>query len=217
MAIAKQKRAHIWHRDEHDWYVEPPECSLGLLHVEKIVGPVWDPACGIGNIIQAARHCGLEAFGTDIVDRNGECADCIDFLTAHPPRFFKSIVCNPPFSKAEDFVKKAIAIAPDRGIVAMLLPIIWMAGFSAKRHWLPHSPLKTVLPISPRPSMPPGSAIMAGIRPGNGTKDYAWFVWERGYHGAPTIRFLDTRPYRPSRPIRERLRDESEKQWNFAY
>ena len=48
MTIAKQKAAHIWERDQHDWYVEPFECSLALFGAEDIPGPVWDPACGMG-------------------------------------------------------------------------------------------------------------------------------------------------------------------------
>jgi hypothetical protein len=38
--------------------------------------------------------------------------------------------------------------------------------------------------------MPPGHVLEAGGKPGNGTTDYAWFVWLRGYDGFPEVRWL---------------------------
>ena len=40
---------------------------------------------------------------------------------------------------------------------------------------------------SARPSMPPGYVIAEGQKPGNGTTDYAWFVWTQGYQGSPNV------------------------------
>lgn len=197
MAITKKKEAHIWKRDQHDWYVEPIECSLALFSIECILGPIWDPACGMGRILWSARQIGLSAIGSDVVARTKSIDFCADFLGEVDEPEFRSIVSNPPFGVAEDFVRLAIDRAPLGGKVAMLLPLVWMAGFSTKRDWLPASPLRRIYPISPRPSMPPGAVIEAGIKPGNGTKDFAWFVWEIGFSGAPEIRFLNTKPFKP--------------------
>jgi hypothetical protein len=99
---------------------------------------------------------------------------------------------NPPFGLAEDFVREAIEIVPRGGKVAVILPLVWVSGFSTKRDWLPNSPLCTLYPISPRPSMPPGRVIEAGEKPGNGTKDFAWLVWQNGYCGEASVRFMNT-------------------------
>lgn len=193
MAKLREKQSHLWERDEFDWYVEPRECSLALFRHENFFGKVWDPACGSGRIIEIAKYCGIEAVGSDIVTRSEYCEREIDFLggVASYPDFL-NIVMNPPFKHAEEFVRKAIDIAPASGKIAAILPIVWLAGFSSKRNWLPLSPLRKVFPISPRPSMPPGAVIRAGERPGNGTKDFCWLVWEKGYSGKAEVEFLNT-------------------------
>lgn len=39
-------------------------------------------------------------------------------------------------------------------------------------------------------AMPPGHVIDAGQKPGNGTTDYAWFIWQIDYDGKPEIGWL---------------------------
>jgi hypothetical protein len=111
-----------------------------------------------------------------------------------------NIVCNPPFGIAEKFVARALTKASRK--VAMLLPANWVQGDKRSR-WLETTPLRRVWFIAPRPSMPPGAAIEAGQKPGNGTTDYAWFVWLRGFDGYPEIRWLhrDAAQQRLSEPF----------------
>lgn len=193
MSVLREKKSHLWDRDPHDWYVEPPECSAALFICEDFVGTVWDPACGLGRIISSAQTAGYKAFGSDIVQRSDHCIKEVDFLRQDTACEGDNIVSNPPFGIAEDFVRKAIDLVPRGGKVAMLLPLVWLSGFSTKRDWLPTSPLYKFYPISPRPSMPPGRVIEEGIKPGNGTKDFAWFVWMKGYNGEPTVQFMNTK------------------------
>lgn len=192
MPAIREKQAHLWERDPLDWYVEPLECSAALFALEHFEGSVWDPACGLGRIVAQARAAGLYAVGSDIVRRSPLCDAESDFLNRSYEPSFHNIVMNPPFSLAEEFVREAIRIVPIGGKVAVILPLVWVSGFSSKRDWLPSSPLRTLYPISPRPSMPPGKVIEAGIKPGNGTKDFAWLVWQNGYSGEASVRFLNT-------------------------
>ena len=46
--------AHIWAKDKLGFYIEPQWCSERLFAVEKFAGNIWDPACGLGRIIEAA-------------------------------------------------------------------------------------------------------------------------------------------------------------------
>ena len=55
MVIAKIKESQIWERGQHDWYVEPHECSLTLFELENFTDPIWDPACGLGRIVGSAK------------------------------------------------------------------------------------------------------------------------------------------------------------------
>jgi hypothetical protein len=202
MAVVRKKDAHIWERDEYDWYVEPSECSAALFASEDFSGRVWDPACGIGRIVKSAREAGLSAVGTDIVKRDPICEAEIDFLRHDAIVGFDHIVSNPPFGCAETFIQKAINTVPLGGKVAMLLPLVWLTGFSSKRDWLPESPLKTLMPISPRPSMPPGAVVVSGQKVGNGTKDFAWFVWQRGYSEGCKVHFLNTNRWKSGKRAR---------------
>jgi hypothetical protein len=59
--------AHIWAKDELGFYVEPEWCSARLFEIEKFSRVIWDPACGVGRIIEAARNAGYRTFATDIV------------------------------------------------------------------------------------------------------------------------------------------------------
>lgn len=182
----RKRESSLWAREVNDWYVEPEWCSLRLFQEEKFVGTVYDPAAGRGTIVISALKSGLVGIGSDLVDRGWD-------STLTPHNFLESehrrdnIVSNPPFGIAEQFLGRALDLA--RGKVAFLLPANWVQGDKRSR-MLAGTPLRRVWFITPRPSMPPGHVLEAGGKPGNGTTDYAWFVWLRGYDGAPEVRWL---------------------------
>lgn len=197
MKKSKKKEAHIWERDPNDWYVEPKECSLALFDTEIFSGAVWDPACGIGRVVESAKASNIIAHGSDIIVRNEFCELQLNFLLAKGDEFeFTNIVSNPPFGIAEEFYHHSMELLPNGGKLALILPMVWLSGFSKKRYWLPSSPLIKFYSISPRPSMPPGAVIQAGVKAGNGTKDFAWFVWQKGYNGSAEVGFLNTKAFK---------------------
>lgn len=179
----RKRQSHLWERQADDWYCEPEWCSERLFAVERFEAMVWDPACGMGRITASARKAGLLTHESDIADRG--CGYRLDFLQSGQPR--ANIVSNPPFGIAEAFVKRALVLAENK--VAMLLPANWVQGDKRSR-WLATTPLRRVWFIAPRPSMPPGDAIKAGLKPGNGTTDYCWMVWLQGFDGWPELRWL---------------------------
>lgn len=195
-ALAIPKNAHLWERHPQDWYVEPAWVDVRLFAVEQFVGGILDPACGLGRIVCAARLAGHHAVGSDLERRTEGFMYALDFLSGDYPYQMlipeaggelENIVSNPPFGVADQFVKLSLERAPRK--VAMLLPTKW-ANSMARGKWLETTPLRRVWFIGPRPSMPPGPAIIAGEKPGNGTVDFSWFVWERGYRGKPELGWL---------------------------
>lgn len=190
----RKRESHLWDRHAEDWYVEPSWCSTRLFEAERFEGQVWDPACGMGRIAEAAAAAGLPWICTDLIDRGR--GGNRDFLLETLRT--SNIVSNPPFGIAEQFVAHALKLAERK--VAMLLPANWVQGDKRSR-WLETTPLRRVYFITPRPSMPPGTAITAGEKPGNGTTDYAWFVWLRGFDGAPEVRWLRRAQHQPSLEI----------------
>jgi hypothetical protein len=181
----RKRESSLWAREANDWYVEPPWCSARLFEEEKFTGAVLDPACGQGTILESAKAAGLWTDARDIVDRGYPGCVVGSFFDTNSV-LASNIVSNPPFGIAEPFVEHALKLAA--GKVAML-PANWVQGDKRSR-WLAQTPLRRVWFITPRPSMPPGQILADGGKPGNGTTDYAWFVWLRGYDGAPEVRWL---------------------------
>ncbi|PZR88393.1 MAG: hypothetical protein DI537_23940 [Stutzerimonas stutzeri] len=196
-ALARERKSHIWDRHPDDWYVEDAWISERLFASGALAGcrTVLDPACGMGRIVDAASRAGYRAGGSDIAPRCCEHARggvyvVADFLNGPWPAAKSSalfqrpdaIVSNPPFKHAEAFTRLALERA--RHVVAMILPTTWRCGDERSR-WLETTPLAEVLDITPRPSMPPGPVILAGEKPGGGTKDFSVFIWRQGHQGRP--------------------------------
>lgn len=209
MSVKKKLNAHLWVRHPDDYYIEPEAVSTRLfemLDIQRFGMPrdatiILDPACGSGRIVRAARRAGYSALGTDKVRRSAECYRTADFLTDTPPQQPDWIVSNPPFAlcamrhpdKAPPFVAKALEVA--RYGAALLLPLPWLAG-ATRSLWLAPR-LTRLLVCTPRPSMPPGPLIEAGIMPGQGNADFAWFIFESDHTGPWTGGWCDWKPAPP--------------------
>ena len=183
--------AHIWDRHPDDWYVEPEWCSLRLFEEIEFEGDVCDPACGRGHIINSALALGFRAFGMDIERRSSlERFEQRDFL-ADDPRCWDNIVSNPPFGLCNGVPPRFVELALQRARhrLALLLPSKWMQS-DKRAAWLAGTPLEFICPLTPRPSMPPGPVIEAGVKAGGGKVDFAWFVWSIGYQGEPRVRWI---------------------------
>ena len=145
IGIAKARNSHIFERHEHDRYVEPAWCTKRLFAVERFAGLIWDPACGLGTILKAARDAHYSSYGSDIAqDAIGTLQD---FFTAASPVKGFSIVTNPPFGLIHEFAEHALELGALK--VAMICPV---ARLNAA-HWI--ELLARVWLLTPRPSMPP--------------------------------------------------------------
>jgi hypothetical protein len=180
---AKLRGSHVWKRHLDDFYVEPEWCSRRLFEVEIFIDEILDPCCGVGNIVRSAREKHLSAEGWDVVDRGWPGTVARDWLEPCELRPC-NVVCNPPFALARPFTELAIERA--RHKVAILFPV---ARLNAAR-WLIPLPLARVWLLTPRPSMPPGEALARGQKPTGGKTDFAWLVFEAGYPGSPSLRWL---------------------------
>lgn len=130
--IAKRKLdAHLWARDEDDWYVEPEWCDAGLFACEEFDGAICDPFCGMGRILDAAADAGHPTIGRDIRDRGAgarhpvELRDFFDHSGA-ADHSAANIVSNPPYGRLLEVVPRCVALA--RCKVALLLRAQWANG-----------------------------------------------------------------------------------------
>jgi hypothetical protein len=178
-------------RADHDFYVEPSwVLPLLLRHLE--LDQFHDPCCGLGTLVTAARKHGIKSTGADIVDRACDVYPVRDFLA--DAAIYPNIITNPPYKKnmAAKIVGHGLDHVADGGYVAVLTPLNFFA--SCERHALfTRAEMALAVILSKRPSMPPGEALLAKgetIR-GNGSFDFAWFVWQRGRAPGPPTTYWE--------------------------
>lgn len=155
-------------RNEADFYPTPSDCTKAVLSAFPFLytrGTVWEPACGDGAIARVIEGLNGTVIGTDLHDR-GYGTSGVDFLTTDSIEGFTSIVTNPPFFLAEDFIRTA---SEYRVPFAMLLKVTyWNSKRRLKlfRETGPHA----VCPLTWRPSF----CKERGKSP---TLDFIWTVW----------------------------------------
>lgn len=95
-------------RREHDFYPTPPVAPLALLpFISRWPRPVWNPCCGTGAISKILESCGYAVHSADLVDRGYGSVQ--DFFSVKSP-VHNSIITNPPFSLAGEFIRHAYEI-----------------------------------------------------------------------------------------------------------
>lgn len=170
---------------ESQWFVEPSWAVEALVNTERFCGEVYDPAAGGGTIPNVFRGRGFPAHGTDLADRGNGIPGGSDFLAMTVDHQVDNIVSNPPYDKAEAFVRKALAIT--RFKVAFILRLSFLES-RRRRELFERTPLARVWVFSDRVSMPPG--CRPDIEAKGGSVAYAWFVWDQDHRGPPALGWL---------------------------
>jgi hypothetical protein len=173
-------------RVQDDFYATPEESTLALLAVENIVYPALEPACGAGHIARLLKDGQVTA--TDLVYR-GYGTGGLDFLVGD---FFKdsvaTIITNPPFNLFQEFAEKALSVATNKVILFGKLQAL---EGKKRATWMQSSPLRTVYVFKGRQNpLRDGNPLNENGKPWSNTMAFAWFVWEIGYSGKPTIEWL---------------------------
>lgn len=169
------------------------EAALNLIPQSPIPGIILDAGAGTGIWGQVAkrRWPGAWVIGCEIDERHAKPGgfdewEHFDFLE---PWYGEAavpidlIISNPPFTKGEAFIRKALQMVhPDGGRVVMLLPLAYLAGIDRGNGLWMETPLERVVILCRRPSFT-----------GNGkteSVEYAIYVWQNGYTGRPAIDWI---------------------------
>jgi len=172
-------------REVNDYYATEPSAIDDLFSVESFGDSIWEPACGQGHLARRMQELGKVVLATDLIDRGFGRGSC-DFLTYDLPRLM-DIVTNPPYKYAQEFVEKAIALCDTK--VAMFLKLTFLEG-QARQKMFKKYPPKRIWVYAHRKKC----AINGEFdKTGSSASCYAWFVWEKGFTGAPTIGWLTPR------------------------
>jgi Protein of unknown function (DUF3102) len=165
-----------------DLYETPPGAARALLEAERFQGIIWEPACGPGSIVRVLRDAGHRVVATDLIDYG--CPDStggVDFFEQQQaPDGVGSILTNPPFMRANDFVRHALTLVPR---VALFLRLAFLES-EGRNDILDGGQLARVLPFRNRVS-----CYRHGSDPedAGGSIAFAWFVWDRDHHGPTTL------------------------------
>ena len=170
-------------RPDDDFYPTPPEAVHALLDVEDFPEDIWEPACGDGAISKVLEGKGHGVYSSDL-NCHGYGYSGVDFLLSTRSYCVElPIITNPPFKLAREFATHALYICSPK--VALLCRLAFLEG-KKRKIFFENTPLKRVWVFSWRVSMWRG-----GIVTGKGRMmPYAWFVWEKGYRGPPTLGWL---------------------------
>lgn len=173
-------------RVENDYYATPPESTIALLEREKFSGDILEPCCGEGHISEVLKDYGYNVISNDLINRGyGETNE--DFLNSDQLRA-NNIVTNPPFKYAKEFIEKSLEVTS--GKVAMFCKVQLLEGLS-RREMFENTPLKTVYVFTKRQNpLRNGSPVDENGKKWASTMCFAWFVWEHGYEGKPSIEWI---------------------------
>jgi hypothetical protein len=169
-------------REKDDFYPTPSWVVEELLKRETFIGNIWECACGEGDISEVLKKNGYQVYSSDLVDR-GYGDGNIDFL--EQDQLFSNIITNPPYKKALEFVLASKKQSTNK--IAMFLKTVFLE--SEKRRTMfedKEFPLKTVYQFSKRVTLYKNGVKMKN----SGMIAYAWYVWEKGYCGKPTIEWI---------------------------
>jgi hypothetical protein len=139
--------------------------------------PVWEPACGTGKMVSALRDRGISVYASDI--ESGE-----DFLqAAEMPAGCKTVVTNPPFNLAQDFIECALRLTkPVEGVVAMLLRADFDHAKTRRHLFGDCVAFRAKLALTKRIRWFADSI-------GSPSINHCWLIWDWRHVGPPTIAY----------------------------
>ena len=187
-AIRRLLRNDNKQREAHDFYATHPSCSADLLKVESFNKNVCDPCAGGGHLMQAFEANGYNVIASDLINR-GYGIGGVDFLSED----FNSLltvpvdfVINPPYKLLLPFIKKCLELTNNK--VAVLMPLRYLSG-KERSQFFKEKPPKVVYVYVNRINMAKNGDFEKYQKTTN-METYAWVVWEKGYKGATTLKWL---------------------------
>lgn len=171
-------------RDPFDYYATPPIVTQALLTVEELLPTVWEPCCGAGHMSKVLEAAGHTVISTDIEDYGYGKAG-VNVLDVQDP-LAETVVTNPPFGISAQIVRHLLKIGTRK--LCILHKLQFLEGISRVdimdgAFTTYGAGLARIYPFIDRQSLWKGGKVHTG-----GMFALAWFVWEQGYNGLPTIR-----------------------------
>lgn len=184
-----------YERQADDLYPTPAWVTEVLCGAVRLRGRVWEPAAGRGDMANVLRDAGYDVLCSDISGDRLGCDGCIeqDFLSMSvqaiaPGKFGEtfSIVSNPPYSHAQEFIRQALALTePVGGMVVMLLRNEFDCAIKRRDLWSRPS-FREKIVLTRRP-------MWFAQSTNHPRHNFSLAIWDHAHQGPPTIRWLPER------------------------
>lgn len=172
---------------ELEHYITPKWAVDEILKFEDVGMNVLDPCCGTGVLAEAAKHYTANIWWSDIHDWGYPETRVQDFLSMEelPSDGNFTILMNPPFSKACEFVLHSLSLGASK--IICFQRFAWWESSGRREFWEGHPPARVYicgdratcwrhdLPVNERGRRcdPKTGKELAGS-----STAHAWFVWE---------------------------------------
>lgn len=174
-----------------DYPTQPWATRALLTHVipgDYKAQTVWEPAANRGYMARPLAEFFGTVIATDLLDY-GMGYPQIDFLSGPTPTDYGMqvdwIITNPPFNKADDFIRRALPLA--RAGVAMFGRQSFLEGFDRLENLFKPHPPTIFAPFAGRVPLVQGRVDKKAAS----QMPYAWFIWQHGADtGEPVVRWI---------------------------
>lgn len=188
-------------RVENDFYATDPSSVKVFLDTYKLEGTKFlEPCVGQGHIAEVVKeyYPNSEIVGFDIVDRGYDVSntEIRDFLLTDAEEvvskygLFDTVITNPPYALAQEFVEKSLSLVRDKGTVTMFLKLQFLEGVKRQQFFKANPPKFVYVFVSRQSPWMNGSPVDEKGKKWSSTMCFAWFVWEKGFQGEPIVRWL---------------------------
>ena len=175
-------------RQSEDYYATEPLAGELLLKIENIdkEKPIWECASGENHLAKVFQNNGYIVRTSDLIKRT-DTTEVLDFLNQNE-KWDGTIITNPPYKFATQFVEKSIETVTEGNKVIFFLKIQFLEGKARKLLFQKYPP-KTIYVSSSRLNCAKNGDFKTQDH--NGAVAYAWFVWEKGYKGETIIKWFN--------------------------
>lgn len=176
----------VTERQIDDYYATDPIAIDRLLAKETFSKEIIECCVGGGHLATRLEQYEYIIDGYDIVDRGYPNTTVIDFLNDFSQtNIKKDIITNPPYTYAQEFVRKALSIIADGQKVAMLLRLNFLESIGRQSLFQEFPPQKVY--VATKRINCAKNADFASY-PSTAVA-YAWFVWQKGNYGQIVLDF----------------------------
>lgn len=177
-------------RQNEDYYAADPIAAEWLLKIEDIPKdkPIWECAAGEKHLSKVFEEHGYKVRSSDLIVRT-EDVEQLDFLASNET-WNGTIITNPPYNQAVNFIQKAMESITEGNKVIMFLKVQFLEGKYRKKLFEKYPP-KTVWVSSSRITCAKNGDFEYMKANGGSAVAYAFYIWQKGYKGETILKWFN--------------------------